>query len=134
MSIIAGTRETAFLNAITSAGIAREIARKCKEQELASCNCDLSVDSSDSADGRNISGCGDNSYFGVFIAKQFTDVILTDDNPISMAELHNNKAGRLVSYTIMHACIHIAGYVYIMGCSYNVNCRYIAIHHNQHFR
>ena len=97
-----GTRETAFLNAIISAGIAREIARKCKEQELTPCSCDYSVKGSTSGDSRNISGCGDNSYFGDLVAEKFTNATLVNQDAITLAELHNNAVGRLVIllYTI----------------------------------
>ena len=97
-----GTRETAFLNAIISAGIAREVARKCREAELDACNCDFSVES-----GRQekeddtitvYGGCGDNDEFGVEIAKAFTDQSISKLNDaFSLMSLHNNKVGRAVS-------------------------------------
>ena len=100
----AGTRETAFLNAIISAGIAREIARKCKEQELTPCSCDYSVKGSTSGDSRNISGCGDNSYFGDLVAVQFTNATLVNNDATTLAELHNNAVGRLVSRYTIYGC------------------------------
>ena len=96
---LTGTRETAFLNAIISAGIAREVARKCKEQELDACACDFSVDSSTNNEDATtvIGGCGDNCEFGVKIAKQFTDAKGGHKNCCSLVTLHNNKVGRTVS-------------------------------------
>ena len=97
-----GTRETAFLNAIISAGIAREVARKCREAELDACNCDFSVESSRQEEGDDIitvyGGCGDNDEFGVEIAKAFTDKSISKLNDaFSLMSLHNNKVGRAVS-------------------------------------
>ena len=107
--IHAGTRETAFLNAIISGGIAREVARKCKEQELDSCGCDFSVDNKIEKTVTTIGGCGDNYNFGLKIAKNFTDVPLGGLNDCcSLVSLHNNEVGRMVST-----------YIYIAIASYN---------------
>ena len=94
-----GTRETAFLDALISAGIAREVARKCKEQELDACGCDFSVDSSTNNEDATtiIGGCGDNCEFGVKISQQFTDTKPDDSDCCSLVTLHNNKVGRAVS-------------------------------------
>ena len=101
--IFAGTRETAFLNAIISAGIAREVARKCKEQELDACACDFSVKGKTVNGTTFIGGCGDNDQFGVTIAKQFTDTSLSGvADSVNALALHNNKVGREVSYFVEH--------------------------------
>lgn len=95
--ILAGTRETAFLSAIISAGIAREVARKCREQALDLCGCGFLE--GDSLHG----GCGDNDVQGVEIAKQFTDTSINDlTDPFSLMSLHNNEVGRKVS--LVFAC------------------------------
>lgn len=114
--ICVGTRETAFLNAIISAGISREIARKCKEQELSSCNCDFSVKGSTSGESRNISGCGDNFQFGLFVAKQFTDANLNDNKTVTLAEIHNNKVGRLVNYNTVALNLTTIALIWCVGC------------------
>ena len=83
-----------------SGGISREVARKCKEQELPECGCDFSVDSSiNSEDGNTIiGGCGDNCDYGVKIAKMFTDIKCPrKDDCCCSVTLHNNKVGREVS-------------------------------------
>lgn len=97
-----GTRETAFLNAIISAGIAREVARKCREAELDACNCDFSVESGEHEIEDDtvtvFGGCGDNDEFGVELAKEFTDKSISKLNDaFSLMSLHNNKVGRAVS-------------------------------------
>ena len=104
---VTGTRETAFLSAIISAGIAREVARKCKDQELDACACDFSVDNNVDNDEAItiIGGCGDNSEFGVKIAEQFTDTSLEGRNdPFSLVTLHNNEVGREVGISGPFLC------------------------------
>ena len=99
-----GTRETAFLNAIISAGIAREVARKCKEQSLEWCTCDFSLPSdwrqtygaTLGARATIVPACGDNDNYGIELAKQFTDAGLRVNSCTGRAALHNNKVGRKV--------------------------------------
>jgi len=95
---VIGTPETAFLNAMISAGIAREVARKCKDQSLEWCTCDLSVPSDQRKwDGATIiPACGDNYNYGVQLAEQFTDTELDNDSCTGQTALHNNKVGRKV--------------------------------------
>ncbi|XP_065893185.1 protein Wnt-4-like [Dysidea avara] len=94
-----GTHETAFLNAIISAGIAREVARNCKEHKLESCACDLSEPSTPSPGIVSIRHCGDNSNYGINIAKEFTECV-DADGCIGQAASHNSEVGRkLVSST-----------------------------------
>jgi len=95
-------REKAFLDAIMSAGIAREVARQCKEQNLESCLCDYSVPSSNINGNVILSGCGDNSEYGSKVAKQFTDTGVTDDTCTGLATLQNNNVGRLVSLWLVY--------------------------------
>ena len=92
-----GTRETAFLDALISAGIAREVARKCKEQSLDSCACDFTDERPEDVDETTtiISGCGDNCDYGVKVAKEFSDSE-ADDSCAGLITLHNNKVGREV--------------------------------------
>lgn len=76
------------------------MARKCKDQDLAACACDFSVQSKKSVDSTDIiiGGCGDNDEYGVKIAKQFTDTSIDDnDDVVSLMALHNNEVGRAVS-------------------------------------
>ena len=113
-----GTRETAFLNALISAGIAREVARKCKEQELDACACDFSVESTAKEEAITIiGGCGDNDNFGCQIAEDFTDTSLKGlKDVLSLATLHNNAVGREVSLQKSIACL--LAYLTIISCDH----------------
>ena len=101
----AGTRETAFLSALISAGISREVARKCKEQNLESCSCDFNdtVPANAREADTVIAGCGDNCDYGVKIAEEFTDCGQDKDSCTGLAALHNNKVGREVRKCIKYA-------------------------------
>jgi len=95
-----GTPETAFLNAMISAGIAREVARKCKDQSLEWCTCDFSVPPPGQWKwdyATILPACGDNYNYGIQLAERFTDAELDNDSCTGQTALHNNKLGRKVS-------------------------------------
>ena len=96
--LFVGTRETAFLNAIVSAGIVREVSRKCNDQSLEWCTCDFSVpvDQLEPVDATIVPACGDDYNYGTQLAKQFTDTELKDNSCTGQTALHNNKVGRQV--------------------------------------
>jgi len=41
-------------------------------------------------------GCSENINFGVQVSQQFLDSMESGDSPTSLANLHNNEAGRVV--------------------------------------
>lgn len=45
-------------------------------------------------------GCSDNVDFGERISKQYVDAQETGQDSRAAVNLHNNEAGRLVSYTL----------------------------------
>jgi len=64
-------RESAFLYAISSAGVAHAVTRSCSRGVLKSCGCDRSVYSH--PDGHSWIGCSDNIHFGKAYSKIFVD-------------------------------------------------------------
>lgn len=97
--IFVGTPETAFVNAIISARITWEVARRCRNQELESCTCDFSVEDKITTNANTIGSCGDNHEFGTLIAKQFTDGSSANANDsVNLVTTHNNKVGRVVRW------------------------------------
>ncbi|XP_065565913.1 protein Wnt-4a-like isoform X2 [Artemia franciscana] len=100
-----GTREAAFVHAISSAGVAHSLTRACSAGELADCGCDRSIRGI-SADGFQWSGCSDNVQFGTSFSKSFVDArehkasIAKSKDPEQMwralMNLHNNEAGRKI--------------------------------------
>lgn len=165
LSTLTDTRETAFVNAITSAGISYTIAKACSMGELVECSCDKNLvrhnvllnnnnnnnnqmttfDNNNNnnnnrnrtkkprrngqnkkprnsnkkvqrktpsaqlpSDGSGLpvvgenwewSGCDDNVNFGNRKSKDFLDARFRRRSDIkTLVKIHNNDAGRLVSY------------------------------------
>ncbi|XP_071481174.1 protein Wnt-4-like [Diadema antillarum] len=91
-----GTREAAFVSAISSAGVAHAVTSGCSSGELEKCGCDRTVDGN-SADGFVWAGCSDNVAYGVQFSQIFVDARERKAR-VSMGRklmnLHNNEAGR----------------------------------------
>ena len=83
-------REAAYVDAVTSAGVAYTIARNCSRGSLDKCGCDQSLTTSGEKDWK-WGGCGDNLGFGEQMSKKLLDNTKLD----SLATLHNNQAGRI---------------------------------------
>uniref|UniRef100_UPI00398ED4A8 protein Wnt-4a isoform X1 n=1 Tax=Pristiophorus japonicus TaxID=55135 RepID=UPI00398ED4A8 len=91
-----GTREAAFVYAISSAGVAFAVTRACSSGELEKCGCDRTVHGV-SPDGFQWSGCSDNIAYGVAFSQSFVDVRERSKGASSsrpLMNLHNNEAGR----------------------------------------
>ncbi|KPI94013.1 Protein Wnt-2b [Papilio xuthus] len=96
-------RESAFLYALTSAGVTHAIARACAQGRLLSCGCDsLGYRTSHDPRGRTRankwewSGCSHNLAYGIEFTKKFLDVREQVDDLQSKINVHNNNAGRTV--------------------------------------
>ncbi len=98
--LFSGTREAAFVHAISSAGVAHSVTRYCSSGELDSCGCDRTVKGR-SPEGFEWSGCSDNIAYGNAFCKTFVDA---REKPRgiqasrALMNLHNNEAGRKVRY------------------------------------
>ncbi|NXK90993.1 WNT4 protein, partial [Formicarius rufipectus] len=91
-----GTREAAFVYAISSAGVAFAVTRACSSGELDKCGCDRTVQGG-SAQGFQWSGCSDNIAYGVAFSQSFIDIRERSKGASSnraLMNLHNNEAGR----------------------------------------
>ena len=96
-----GSRETAFVYAITSAGVVHAISQACSAGNLTECSCDLSPAGHTSPEGWKWGGCSDNIRYGMQFTKTFVDAperaARSQNKSIrAMMNLHNNHAGRLV--------------------------------------
>ncbi|VIO93183.1 Wnt-4 protein precursor, putative [Brugia malayi] len=92
-----GTREAAFVHAISSAGIAYRITRDCSKGLIDKCGCDLSA--LKRTDQFNWNGCSDNVRYGVAVSRAFVDAAERGKNQSlerKIMNLHNNNAGRQV--------------------------------------
>lgn len=105
---VLGCRETAFLYAITSAGVTHAVSRACAEGAIESCTCDYShVDRaphrSRAATAANVrvwkwGGCSDNIGFGFRFSREFVDTGERGKTLREKMNLHNNEAGRMVRF------------------------------------
>lgn len=89
-------KESAFVHAIMAAGITHTLTLNCSRGDFENCLC-----------GGNfkLKGCSDNVHFGIQVAKQFLDTPEHGLDSTSMANLHNNEAGRVaVKRTMRELC------------------------------
>lgn len=110
----ADIRETAFVYAITAAGVTHAVTQACSMGDLLQCGCEAtrnrapprppssssSSPSPPSGDGTKWEwgGCGDDVEFGYEKSRQFMDAKRRrgKSDIRTLVDLHNNEAGRLV--------------------------------------
>ena len=90
-------RETAFIYALMSAAVTHSVSRACSEGAIESCTCDYSQRGPSGADWE-WGGCSDNIQFGVKFSREFVDAGEKGRDIRYMMNLHNNEAGRVVSF------------------------------------
>ena len=100
-----GSRETAFVNAISAAGVVHTLSRACREGNLEACSCSTRRRPRSLDRDWIWGGCGDNVDYGYEFTKVFVDEREKERNhprysrglQRTLMNLHNNEAGRLVS-------------------------------------
>lgn len=96
---VSGSRESAFVYAISSAGVVFAITRACSQGELKSCSCDPKKKGTakDSKGTFDWGGCSDNIDYGIKFARAFVDAKERKGKDArALMNLHNNRAGRKV--------------------------------------
>ncbi|KAI6184466.1 Protein Wnt [Aphelenchoides bicaudatus] len=98
-----GTREAAFVHAISAAGVAYRITKDCSKGRISKCGCDLSMSRSyvraSPEGGYSYRGCSDNVQYGIALASEFVDSAEKQKNQSLEQRImnqHNNRAGREV--------------------------------------
>ncbi|KAK6737156.1 hypothetical protein RB195_019696 [Necator americanus] len=94
-----GTRESAFVHAVSAAGVAYRVTRDCARGLNERCGCDQSMLTLDpQMRSYDYQGCSDNVQYGIAISREFVDAAERGKNASSRAilNLHNNRAGRQV--------------------------------------
>lgn len=94
-----GSKETAFLYAVTSAGVVHVVAKACSSGNLTECNCDLYSQGGETPEGWKWGGCSDNLKYGLQFARKFLDApdrreVRKKGDIRNLMNLHNNEAGR----------------------------------------
>ncbi|VDN52459.1 unnamed protein product [Dracunculus medinensis] len=93
-----GTREAAFVHAISAAGVAYRVTRDCSKGLIDKCGCDQSV-LHKRDDQFSWNGCSDNVRYGIAVSRAFVDSSEKGRNQTMqrrIMNLHNNNAGRQV--------------------------------------
>ncbi|KPP60628.1 proto-oncogene Wnt-1-like [Scleropages formosus] len=98
--VTTGCRETAFVFAITSAGVMHAVARSCSEGAVESCTCDRRRPGPGGSDW-HWGGCSDNAEFGQAFSREFVDSSERGSDLRYLTNLHNNEAGRTTVYSQM---------------------------------
>lgn len=94
--LFTATRESAFVHAIASAGVAFAVTRSCAEGTSTICGCD-SHHKGPPGEGWKWGGCSEDADFGVLVSREFADARENRPDARSAMNRHNNEAGRTVS-------------------------------------
>ncbi|EFX77586.1 secreted signaling protein-like protein WNT4 [Daphnia pulex] len=117
-----GTREQAWVYALTSAALTRAVARGCSSGILKQCACGSFP--RHPPDGQfKWGGCGDDIKYAKQFAKSFTDASLKrhwkKPHVISAVNMHNNRVGRKVAEQSLQTqckCHGVSGSCQIKTC------------------
>ncbi|XP_078470184.1 protein Wnt-11 [Lampetra fluviatilis] len=118
-----GTRESAFVYALSAAAASHGVARACAAGDLASCSCAPTPAEAPSADFR-WGGCGDNLRHGLAVGGRFADAPMRAKKSARgqvsrLMNLHNNEVGRqalLSSVETKCKCHGISGSCSVKTC------------------
>lgn len=94
---VSACRETAFAYSITAAGVSHAIAGACSNGKLLACGCDSRYKGV-SNEGWQWGGCSDNIHFADQFSRKFVDAGEKGRDFRTLVNLHNNEAGRTVSW------------------------------------
>ncbi|PFX21914.1 Protein Wnt-16 [Stylophora pistillata] len=107
-----GSREAAFIYAITSAGVVHAASRSCSLGNLSECACETRRKRKLPSRGWEWGGCNDDVKFGIWLSETFVDAPERNERSVTSSDkkarlrkkarhamnLHNNQVGRLVSH------------------------------------
>lgn len=128
---LSGTRESAFVFALSAAVLSHSIARSCASGALPSCSCAPAPAEQASADFR-WGGCGDNVRYGLQMGSAFSDATLNSRRSgppaIRLMHLHNNAVGRQVWVHVLYNTTNLSKSVAVPKLFYIVCvCLYITV-------
>lgn len=95
-----GTRESAFVYALSAAAISHTIARACTSGDLRLCSCGP-IPGEIPEPGYRWGGCADNLHYGLVMGSKFSDAPMkmkrAGSHANKLMHLHNSEVGRQVS-------------------------------------
>ncbi|XP_046521410.1 protein Wnt-3a isoform X1 [Equus quagga] len=112
------TRESAFVHAIASAGVAFAVTRSCAEGSAAICGCSGRQQGSP-GEGWKWGGCSEDIEFGGMVSREFADARENRPDARSAMNRHNNEAGRQAIASHMHLkckCHGLSGSCEVKTC------------------
>ncbi|XP_025715898.1 protein Wnt-3a [Callorhinus ursinus] len=112
------TRESAFVHAIASAGVAFAVTRSCAEGSAAICGCSSRHQGSP-GEGWKWGGCSEDIEFGGMVSREFADARENRPDARSAMNRHNNEAGRQAIASHMHLkckCHGLSGSCEVKTC------------------
>ena len=98
VTLIIGSRETAFVQALTAASVMMKIAKVCVTERTSYCGCGH-LSRRDRQDVSILDGCGDNINFGAYLTANFMDPKRVRSHA-KKTKRHNHIAGRKVKHGI----------------------------------
>lgn len=105
LSVSTGTREAAFVYALSAATISHTIARACTSGDLRLCSCGP-IPAEIPEPGYRWGGCADNLHYGLIMGSKFSDAPMkmkrTGSHANKLMHLHNSEVGRQVSNIGLH--------------------------------
>ncbi|KAG2458114.1 WNT3A protein, partial [Polypterus senegalus] len=112
------TRESAFVHAIASAGVAFAVTRSCAEGSATICGCDTRH-KGPPGEGWKWGGCSEDAEFGSMVSREFADARENRPDARSAMNRHNNEAGRTSIIDHMHLkckCHGLSGSCEVKTC------------------
>lgn len=109
---LSGTRESAFVYALSAAAISHTIARACTTGDLPGCSCGP-IPGETPGPGYRWGGCADNLNYGLIMGSKFSDAPMKMKKSGSQANklmhLHNSEVGRQVTnpQELLHLYNHL---------------------------
>lgn len=97
MILLPATRESAFVHAIASAGVAFAVTRACADGSATICGCDTRH-KGPPGEGWKWGGCSEDVEFGIMVSREFADARENRPDARSAMNRHNNEAGRTVGF------------------------------------
>ncbi|XP_066490032.1 protein Wnt-16 [Tiliqua scincoides] len=120
-----GTKETAFIYAVTAAGLVHSVTHACSAGNMTECSCDPNLQSGGSArEGWHWGGCSDDIQYGMWLSRKFLDgpaknITGKDGHGLIAMNTHNNEAGRLAVARLMSVdcrCHGVSGSCALKTC------------------